>query len=294
MSEELILSIAIFSHGCENLLEPFSGSNDVGNFYKNNVRVYSQSCVPDLPSVTLDAEHIPLARDLVKQFQIHDDTDTMSILRPLTSQHKTAYVSRLTTTKRNDFDPRIYEETHMNKTCGEMVFLSNKEFTFEETKMNGEKTNGIFLLDIRKRLGFDDYETLFKVSETYRNRYIPNNLTTKDGLTYLLKNVLKKSKKEIDEISRMMGFTKSKTSINKIDLEQLYILFMSCNIDYVNIMDYSCRVNASRRLNADEIETIRHEESEMVKKVTAFGLRKKRTSRKQNKMIKKKSIKKRK
>ena len=287
MSEELILSIAIFSHGCENLLEPFSGSDEVGDFYKNNVRVYSQSCVPDIPSVTLDAEHIPLARDMVKQFQFHDDTDTMSILRPLTSQYKTAYVNTLTEAKkRNDFDPRMYEEKHMNKTCGEMVFLSNKEFTFEEKKMNGEKTNGIFLLDVRKRVGSDNYETLFKVPETYRNRYIPNNLTTKDGLTYLLKNVLKKPKKEIDEISGMMGFTKSKSSINKLDLEQLYMLFMSCNIDYVNIMDYSCRINTGRRLNAEEIETLRNEENEMVKKVTAFGLRKK--SKKHNSIKKRK------
>jgi hypothetical protein len=290
MIEELILSIAIFSHGCENLIEPFSDSNEVGNFYKQNVRVYSQSCVPDIPSVTLDAEHIPLARKMVKQFQINDDTDTMSILRPLTSQHKTAYVSRLRQSKRDDFDPRLLEETYLNKTCGEMVFLSNKEFTFEETKIGGQKTNGIFLLDVRKRVD-NEYETLFKVAESYRDRYIPNNLTTKDGLTYLLKNVLKKSKKEIDEISEKMGFTKSKSSINKIDLEQLYELFKICKINYVNIMDYSCRLNISRRLNSEEIESIRQEESETVKKATAFGIRKKS---KKHRNRKKKSYKRRK
>jgi hypothetical protein len=290
MSDELILSIAIFSHGCENLLEPFSDSNEVGNFYKQNVRVYSQSCVPDIPSVTLDMEHIPLTREMVKQFQINDESDTRSILKPITSRFKPEYVSRLTTSKRDDFDPRLLEESYLNNTCGEMVFLSNKEFTFEETKIGGQKTNGIFLLDVRRRSG-TDYETMFKVAESYRDRYIPNNLTTKDGLTYLLKNVLKKSKKEIDEISVKMGFTKSKSSINKIDLEQLYELFKICKINYVNIMDYSCRINKNRRLNREEIESIRQEESKTVKKATAFGIRKKSKKRSHRK---KKSIKRRK
>ena len=89
-----------------------------------------------------------------------------------------------------------------------------------------------------------------------------------------------------------MGFTKSKSTINKLDLEQLYHLFMYCGIDYVNIMDYSCRLNINRRLNREEIESIRQQESETVKKVTAFGLRKK--SKKHRHRKKKKSINRRK
>jgi hypothetical protein len=38
-TEEIILSVVIYGHGCEDFLNPFPQESAIGEYYRNNVRV---------------------------------------------------------------------------------------------------------------------------------------------------------------------------------------------------------------------------------------------------------------
>ena len=49
LSKDIIMSVAIFGHGCEDFDRPLT--DDLADYYRNNVRVYSRACVPGIISV---------------------------------------------------------------------------------------------------------------------------------------------------------------------------------------------------------------------------------------------------
>jgi hypothetical protein len=100
--DDLILTVGIFGHGCEDFAHPFPESNSIGQFYKNNVRVFSQSCVPDIPSVTANHQHKSIATTIRDHMQSGKPTsDTLSLLEPYMTSCKPEYMSRFKDKKRN-------------------------------------------------------------------------------------------------------------------------------------------------------------------------------------------------
>jgi hypothetical protein len=63
---------------------------------------------------------------------------------------------------------------------------------------------------------------------------------------------------------------KTKKSIMDLDLNQLYQFLKLIDVDYVNIMDFTCRVCSTGRLSGAVTETIFEEEQRYKNKPTAF------------------------
>jgi hypothetical protein len=271
---EIILSIAVFSHGCEELLTPFAHSDPVGEFYRSRVKVFSQACVPGLPSVTMAHEHKPVARDIIRKMQspTKATSDTNSILEPYITACKSKY-SETFTKKRVDMDPRLFDKKHIDRSCGTTVFLANKTFQFydEIPGDHGANLVGIALLDVRAKHtdehGNVTYERIFEQSP---RRTEPFVLTEIDGLTHLLKTVLKIKATKSSAIIKKMGLSKRTPELSRIDLIQLHELFAACGVDYVNIVDYSCRT-CSIRLSEEQIESIHEREQRSKTRVPRFG-----------------------
>lgn len=60
------MSIAIFGHGCEDFDTPLT--DDLADYYRNNVRVYSRACVPGIISVGNILENEDIIRDVRGRF----------------------------------------------------------------------------------------------------------------------------------------------------------------------------------------------------------------------------------
>jgi hypothetical protein len=271
---EIILSIAVFSHGCEELLAPFSKSNPVGEFYRSRVKVYSQACVPGLPSVTMAHEHKTEAGKIIRKMQstTNATADTNSILEPYVSACKSKYKETFTK-KREDLDPRLFDKKHVDRSCGTTVFLANKTFQFYDMMPGDRGANllGIALLDVRaKHTDEDGKITYERIFEKPARRTEPYLLTEKEGLEFLLKTVLKMKATPSNAIIKKMGFVRKIHELQEIDLVKLHELFEACGVDYVNIVDYSCRT-CSIRLSDEQIEAIHDKEQRVVKRVPKFG-----------------------
>ena len=276
LTTDYILTIAIFSHGCENLLEPFQETDPVGQFYRNNVRVFSQSCVPDIPSITTSNQHDTKAKTIREHIQSNPPTaDTYSILEPYITSCNPKYMNIFTEEQKAlhpEFDNRLFEPKYIDKTCGIMVYLANKTFGFygDDPSETSPFLFGIVLLDIRIKKTYDDgsikYERVFDPPP--RNNS-PILLSSYDGLNYLLKTVLHKPP---NKILTSMGFSKKVLKLNTIDLIKLYELFELCGIRYVNILDYSCRSCQSQKsLSSDQIDKLYQKEQEISLLLPKFG-----------------------
>jgi hypothetical protein len=287
--EEFILTVAIFGHGWEDLLVPFPEPDPIGDFYKNRVRVFSQACVPDMPSVTSDSKHKEAANEIRRLMQ-GSDSDTLSLLEPYMSSCKKEYLKMFKDeSMRPLFDERLFEQRYSSRSCGTMTYLANKTFSFPaQDKGSPQQLQGIVLLDVRlKKTSADgevEYERLFDAPRT-GNQIV---LTTNDGLLHLLKTVLRKKAKDYNAILQTMKLKKTGSSLTEINLGELFELLKMFN--YVNVLDYTCRVCSNdsgkthKRLRSKEIEDICQKEQKQSKKQSRLqysgGKRTRRTIKK--------------
>jgi hypothetical protein len=287
--DEVILTVAIFGHGCENLLYPFTESHPIGDFYKNNVRVFSQSCVPDIPSVTSEYEHNSIAKRIITEMQSSPESDTVSILEPYISSCKPKYRERFQDESikimHPKFDERLFDSQYNDRSCGTMSYLANKTFELYGTPLNERSVHlhGVVLLDVRLKKTFEDgrieYKTIFAPGSMQ-----PLILTSYDGLLYLLKNVLgKKTVKEREPYMKQFGLKKMGDKLTDVDLIKLFEIFKLFH--FINILDYSCRsCSSGSRLSSREIEDIYTAEQHYSSLLPKFGGNRKRTkTQKKNK-----------
>jgi len=293
---EHVLTVAIFGHGCENLLDPFPIHDPVGDFYKNRVRVFSQACVPDIPSVTAASSHKYIAKSIRDHMQsARKDSDTLSILEQYISECKQTYVEifkkKSTKTTHSEFDERLFDPHYNARSCGTMAYLANKTFHFYETSPAERSTNlhGIVLLDVRLKKTFEDGHVEYERVFTAPRNNDPIILTTSVGLLYLLRNVLGQKKTEYDTYLKFMGFIGKKTNLTEIDLIKLSGILKI--FDFVNILDYTCRecvintaaILSRRKLSPRKIEEIYAREQLHSSLLPNFGGKRSRTMRKSKK-----------
>jgi hypothetical protein len=96
-------------------------------------------------------------------------------------------------------------------------------------------------------------------------------LIYKNGLTYILKEVLKR-KDLVKPALEIFGFGK-KDRIMNLSLEQIYNFFQLLGVKYANIMDYTCRACSIGRLSQDLTDSIYRVEQNFKIKPVAFGKR---------------------
>ena len=68
--EELIMSITIMGHGCEDLLTPWTPDQPISLYFRNNVRVYSKACVPDVNAIGNIYQNEDIIKDVQPKYVI--------------------------------------------------------------------------------------------------------------------------------------------------------------------------------------------------------------------------------
>jgi hypothetical protein len=304
-TEELILSVVIYGHGCEDYLNPFPMESDIGEYYRNNVRVYSSPAVPDISSIMSTTAVKRVVDNITSKFADIPEAETREIVNSVKDEMRSEYQASVMRSDQlglfKDSQPfkRNVEPRYLSQASNLVAYLANKEFWFydeseeEEIKTPLQKRTheniGIHVTDIRRKITDESGEIRYEQVPLPPQRLsIYFNLSYKDGV----KNIIKHLKKElrintdIKEISRILGFDKpkQKDKLKMITLVELYEFFKACRIDYVNIFDLTCRSCKTRRLNETEIANIGNFESSVSRNTKAFGpSRKSRRTSKSNK-----------
>ena len=289
---ELIMSIAIMGHGCEDLLTPWTPDQPISLYFRNNVRVYSKSCVPDVNSIGNIYQNEDIIKDVQRRFSNVPKGETAAIVSAYADEVREAPIS-LT----RGFD-KLSDITNLARVSNLSAFLSNKNFSFymdsEKERVNSimrpvYNTLGIQLVDIRiKKTAVDgsvSYEQIFDPTDVKYIRFDLTNLNLiyKSGLTYILKEILKR-KDLVKPALEIFGFGKKDRILN-LSLEQIYEFFQLLGVKYANIMDYTCRACSVGRIPQGLSDRIYSVEQRYSVKPVAFGkrLKSKRLKSKQSK-----------
>ena len=303
--EELIMSITIMGHGCEELVTPWPPQSEISMYFKNNVRVYSKSCVPDVNSIGNIYQNEDVLRHVQRKFSAVPKGETAAIVSAYADEVRDDYIrdvafskfSKAPVSLTRGFD-KLSDITNLARVSNLSTFLCNKNFSFymdsEKERVNPimrpvYNTLGIQLVDIRiKKTAMDgsvSYEQIFDPTDVKYIRFDLTNLNFiyKSGITYILKEILKR-KDLVKPALEIFGFGK-KDRVMNISLEQLYHFFQLLGVKYANIMDYTCRACSVGRLPQNLTDSIYRTEQKYAVKPVAFGKRsdRKRSDRKRTK-----------
>jgi hypothetical protein len=313
--EELIMSVTIMGHGCEDLMTPWPFETPISVYFKNNVRVYSKACVPDVNSIGNIYQNSDIIKDVQRRFSAVPKSATESIIQTYAKEVRDDYMRDIVYSKLSK-DPvsltrgfdKVSAMENLARVSNLSTFLCNKDFSFymdsptervQDVLKPVYKTIGIQVTDIRlKKTALDgsvSYEPIFNPSDIkyIRGDMLDYNLIYKSGVTFILKNILGR-RDLVKPALEILGFGK-KDRIMDVSLEQIYNFFMLIGLKYANIMDYTCRKCSVGNLSKSLTEQIYSVEQNFKKKPVAFGLnrsRRKQTKKRNNK--RNKSMKKRK
>jgi hypothetical protein len=140
-----------------------------------------------------------------------------------------------------------------SRSSGMSSFLFDKTFGFYDREPGENKKTidkmlyegiGIHVVDIREKIIEEDgsihYRRLWSPSE--RMDISNFNLIYKDGVKHIVNTVLNTVlKKDAKAALAVLGFVGRQDRIMDLSLERLYDFFLLLGVDYVNIMDYTCR-----------------------------------------------------
>ena len=290
---ELIMSIAIMGHGCEDLLTPWTPDQPISLYFRNNVRVYSKSCVPDVNSIGNIYQNEDIIKDVQRRFSNVPKGETAAIVSAYADEVRDDYIrdvgfsklSKAPISLSRGFD-KLSDITNLARVSNLSAFLSNKNFSFymdsEKERVNSimrpvYNTLGIQLVDIRiKKTAVDgsvSYEQIFNPTDVKYIRFDLTNLNLiyKSGLTYILKEILKR-KDLVKPALEIFGFGKKDRILN-LSLEQIYEFFQLLGVKYANIMDYTCRACSVGRIPQGLSDRIYSVEQRYSVKPVAFGKR---------------------
>ena len=292
-------------HGCEDLLTPWRPDQEISIYFKNNVRVYSKSCVPDVNAIGNIYQNEDIIKDVQRKFSAVPKGETSAIVKAYADEVRDEYIrdvafskfSKAPVSLTRGFD-KLSDVTNLARVSNLSAFLCNKNFSFymdsEKEKIKSimrpvYNTLGIQLVDIRiKKTAADgsvSYEQIFDPTDVkYIRMDLTNlNLIYKSGLTYILKEILKR-KDLVKPALEIFGFGKKDRILN-LSLEQIYEFFQLLGVKYANIMDYTCRACSVGRIPQGLSDRIYSVEQRYSVKPVAFGkrLKSKRLKSKQSK-----------
>jgi hypothetical protein len=302
--DELIISLVILGHGCENLVQPWGAKSPISRYFRNNVRVYSRACVPDTITLGNTNSNVGIINDINRRFSNQPRNETSSIISAYANDSRFDYqkdiLYNLQQHKKESltgrFGPRfekfsIFE--NIERASDLSAFLSNKDFGFYDSSRREKvlygsiayKTLGVHVVDIRVKKtnnkGEVIYEKIFSPSDYAKMDSTNFNLIYSDGIKFMFKNIFKKPKL-VNRALETLGFKPREQRIMDLSLEQLYEFLMLLNVSYANIMDFSCRSCSIGILPQNLADTIYNMEQKFAVKPTAFGLRKSIKENKRN------------
>lgn len=293
-NEDLIMSITIMGHGCEDLMLPWPDQLPISTYFKNNVRVYSKACVPDVNAIGNIYQNEDIIKDVQRKFSAVPKGETSAIVKAYADEVRDEYIrdvafskfSKAPVSLTRGFN-KLSDVANLGRASNLSTFLCNKNFSFymdsEKEKVTPMmqhvyKTVGIHLTDIRikktARDGTVNYEQIFSPTDTkYSRMDLTNlNLIYKSGLTYVLKDILKR-KDLVKPALEIFGLTGKKDRVLNLSLEQIYNLFQLLEVKYANIMDYTCRACSIGRIPQSLTDSIYRVEQTYRIKPVAFGKR---------------------
>jgi len=306
LPKDIIMSVAIFGHGCEDFDTPLT--DDLADYYRNNVRVYSRACVPGIISVGNILENEDIIRDVRGRFSRESIYGTDHVINKYIEDTKPKYLDRVRgfhegISKKTDTKAaKAADDRFLQRSSGLSTFLFEKEFGFYEDTPNEKlsslkepvkakyPTLGVHVVNVSMKITNDDgsvhYESIFDPSDERFRRFdfTMFNLIYKDGVKQLLGELGQLlgelgQQKLVKEAQTCLGFTGSKTRVSTLSLTQLYRFFQLMGVRYVNIMDYTCRSCASN-MNQSILENIYRIEQEHVGvKRGLFGGKKSRANK---------------
>lgn len=294
--EELILSFAIFAHGAENTMSPWSEDHPCGEFYKNNVRVFSRACVPGVNVVILRHDETIGAI----QHAFKKEGETTDIISNFADVDRREYQQRVlrSLAQQKQIDPNRQPDENEKALvmhtiagrCSDLsTFLFNKTFWFyhldedevEEENKEMHKKLGIHVVDVRvKRTSAGGKITFEKLFRPEKGIDIRNNLAYREGVVSILNKIGKEAM--VDRVFRILKFKEGEQRIKTIDLEILFSLYQELNVSYVNLMDFTCRECAVGR-PPDKITNIIYQMEQTFSQKEGFGKRKRKKSGKKHK-----------
>ena len=275
-------------------MTPWAAELPISKYFKDNVRVYSRACVPDVNSIGNPFRNEDIIKDVQRRFSAVPKGETAAIVKAYADEVRTEYIRDIAITKLSK-DPlsftrgfdKLSDIENLGKASNLSTFLCNKDFSFyfddKKEKITGTvfqhtyNTLGIHVTDIRiKKTAADgsvSYEQIFSPSDIkYSRMDLTNfNLIYKNGLTYLLKDIMGR-RDLVKPALEIFSFGK-KDRIMDVSLEQIYNFFQLLEVKYANIMDYTCRACSIGRLSQDLTNSIYRVEQSYKIKPVAFGKR---------------------
>ena len=292
---EIVMSIIIMGHGCEHFTTPWTKTEPFAEYFRNNVRVYSRACVPDVNAIGSIIENIDIIRDVRGRFSSVPNNETAAIISTYADAVKMEYIKDIAFNKHTKTDlskttgfTKASSMENMTRVSGLSTYLCNKDFGFYHNTREEEieKSFGIHVIDIRlKKTAMDgsiSYEQIFSPRDPTFENITNFNLIYRSGLTYILKDALKREDL-INPALEIFGFTHGIEVIMDVSLEQMYAFFKLLNVEYANIMDYTCR-DCVVDLDPNLAEKIyRIEQKYSVKPINFGGLKKNKSVNKRTK-----------
>lgn len=281
VKREIVLSLVIDAHGWEDYLNPFAVDSDIGQFYRNNVVVYSTTAVPDLVALMSSQLADNIIKKLIRQFTNVPASETRRIVHTFAEEYRGDYQNIVSHNREEDKTTRIADPSYVTEASNLIAYLSNKEYFFYD-KVRGDvidKMCGITVTDIREKLTHPDGSVSYNIIN-FPARVGSFNLIHKSGVeefAELLDNKLGIGRElDLDTIFNTLKFPRRGETLSEISLVELYNFFKLMQIDYVNIFDLSCRSCKTRQLTQEEISNIGNSEYFASRNVKAFGTTKRR------------------
>ena len=298
LPKDIIMSVAIFGHGCEDYDTPLT--DDLADYYRNNVRVYSRACVPGIISIGNILQNEDIIRDVRGRFSREFIAGTDHVINKYITDTKPEYLDRVRgfRDKTDTKAAKAADDRFLQRSSGLSTFIFEKEFGFYEASPDEKlsslpkpvqqkyPTLGVHVVNVSVKITNDDgsvhYEPLFDPSNR-RLDFTMFNLIYKDGLKQLLGELGQKTM--VKEAQTCLGFTGSKTRVSTLSLTQLYRFFQLMGVRYVNIMDYTCR-SCAVNMNQSILENFYRIEQEHVGvKRGLFGGKKSRANKRSTKKL---------
>ena len=255
------------------------------------MRVYSKACVPDVNSIGSITGNIDVLKKIQRKFADVPKAETSAIITAYADEVRDEYKDEIlhSNTHTEPGFEKISMPENMDRMSNLITFLANKHFGFyhhtpnekisENYQIQQYKGLGIQVTDIRLKItspdGVVSYSQIFSPISFERSDISSFNLIYKEGMTYIVKDILKR-KDLVKSALQIFDFTGKKNRIMDITLEQIYELMRLLNVDYVNIMDFTCRACSIGRIPQSLTNDIYNREQQYSRKVTAFGKRSKR------------------
>jgi hypothetical protein len=282
MTEEIILSVVINGHGCEDFMRPWPPDTEISQFFKNNVRVYSVACVPDIPSILSRNNEKSIMQNISNQFDL-SERETKEVLDTFKESYRGSYVEEINaleeTQKDNPIvkDPdfhRVKQLMYLDRSSNLITYLANKTYNFKgETRR--AIFNGISVSDIRIKIIDEQGNVTYRPIRFQKKDFNMHNLIHKDGVETMMELFQNKLgiSRSLEDIFEILGFDEDEDRLDDITLFELFEFFKVLNISYVNIFDLTCRACRTGKLDPTEIERIYDYESSFNEKPVAFGKR---------------------